>query len=75
MYHDVTQWTTIRHQVLVEGVSRRQIARETGISRVTIRKMLAHPHPPSYGASSRECPELGPYIASVQRMLREGTVD
>jgi len=71
MYHDVTQWTTIRHQVLVEGVSRRQIARETGISRVTIRKMLAHPHPPSYGASSRECPELGPYIASVQRMLRE----
>ena len=34
-----------RRAVCVEW--RRQIARETGISRVTIRKMLAHPHPPT----------------------------
>jgi transposase len=71
MYRDVVQWATIRRRVLVEGVSRRQIARETGISRVTIRKMLAHPHPPPCGPRSRRYPKLGPHTASIRRMLRE----
>jgi transposase len=71
MYRDIAQWATIRRRVLVEGVSRRQIARETGISRVTIRKMLAHPHPPPCGPRSRRYPKLGPHTASIRRMLRE----
>ena len=71
MYRDVAQWSKIRHRVLVEGVSQRQIARETGISRETIRKMLAHPHPQPYGPRSRRYPKLGPHTASIQRMLRE----
>ena len=71
MYRDVAQWAKIRHRILVEGVSQRQVVRETGISRVTIRKMLAHSHPQSYGPRSRRYPKLGPHTASVQRMLRE----
>ncbi len=71
MYGDIAQWSKVRHQVLVEGVSRRQIARETGISGETIRKMLAHPHPQPYGPRSRRYPKLGPHTASIRRMLQE----
>src|SRR4051794_10843336 len=71
MYRDVAQWAKIRYRILVEGVSRRQVVRETGISRKTIRKMLAHPHPQPYGPRSRRYPKLGPHTASVRRMVRE----
>src|SRR5918912_3289801 len=71
MYRDVAQWAKVRHRILVEGVSRRQVVRETGISRKTIRKMLAHPQPQPYGSGSRRYPKLGPHTASIQRMLRE----
>jgi transposase len=55
----------------VEGTSQRQVVRETGVSRATIRKMLAHPYPQPYGPRSRRYPKLGPHTASIQRMLRE----
>jgi transposase len=71
MYRDVAQWLTIRHRVLVGGMPQRQIARETGISPKTIRKMLAHPHPQPYGPRSRRYPKLGPHTASIRRMLQE----
>ena len=38
----------IRHMVLVEGKSQRQVARETGHSRNTIRKMLSDSETPRY---------------------------
>jgi transposase len=71
MYHDVVQWSKIRHRVLVEGISQRQIVRETGINRATVRKMLAYPQPQPYGPRSRSYPKLGPHTASVRRMLQE----
>ncbi len=46
MYRDQMQWITIRHRVLVENVSRSQVARETGIDRKTIWKMIADTYPP-----------------------------
>jgi transposase len=39
----------VRRRVLEEGISRRQLARDTGLSRNTIRKMLRHKMPPPYG--------------------------
>ena len=48
MFRDVTQWTRIRRRVLAGGVSKRQIQRETGISRQTVRKMVEFPIPPGY---------------------------
>jgi transposase len=74
MYRDIAQWLKVRHQVLVEGISQRQIERETGISRDTIRKMLAHPHPQPYGPRSHRCSKLGPHTASIQRMLQENAI-
>jgi transposase len=46
MYRDVQQWLYIRSLVLEKGKSRKQVVRETGISRKTVRKMLADPLPP-----------------------------
>jgi transcriptional regulator with XRE-family HTH domain len=48
MYKDLTQWTRIRRRVLAGGVSQRQIERQTGISRSTIRKMIEFRIPPGY---------------------------
>ena len=55
------------------SISIRQVSRETGISYKTIRKMLDQTLPRPYGPRNHRYPKLGPYIASVQRMLRENT--
>ena len=71
MYRDVAQWSSIRRRILQDGVSIRQVARETGISPKTVRKMLDQPLPKPYRPRSRRYPKLGPHIASVQRMVEE----
>lgn len=71
MYRDVEQWANIRHRVLREGVSIRQVVRETGIDPRTVRKMLDQPLPKPYGPRTSRYPKLGPYTASIQRMLQE----
>ena len=58
MYHDVAQWTMVRRKVLEEGVSRRQLARQTGLSRNTIRKMLLHELPQPYKVRTPKHPAL-----------------
>lgn len=45
MYRDVAQWSGIRRRILEQGTPIRQVVRETGISRKTVRKMLQHPLP------------------------------
>ena len=47
MYRDPKQWTYIRRLILEKGASRRGVARKTGLSRTTVRKMLASPRPPN----------------------------
>src|SRR5215210_3095138 len=71
MYRDVAQWSSIRRQMLRDGVPIRQVARETGISPKTVRKMLDRPLPKPYGPRTRRYPKLGPHIASVRRMVEE----
>lgn len=71
MYRDVVQWSKIRHRILVEGISRRQVIRETGISSKTVSKMLAHTHPQPPAPRTRNYRKLGLHIASIHRMLRE----
>ena len=46
MYTDKDEWLTIRRRVLVEGVSKRQILRETGMHWRTLEKILTHSRPP-----------------------------
>jgi transposase-like protein len=71
MYRDVGQWLDIRHQILVQGVSIRRIASETGIDPSTVRKMRDQPLPLPYGPRDHRHPKLGRHTATVRRMLKE----
>ena len=63
MLRDMQLWAEIRRRVLVDGVSKRQILRETGMHWRTLEKVLANPEPPGYRAKApRGKPKLGPYL-------------
>ena len=50
----------IRRRVLAEGISRRQILRETGMHWLTLQKILAYSQPPGYRQQQpRPCKKLG----------------
>jgi len=64
------QWAEIRRRVLVEGVSRRQILRETGLHWKTLRKVLEHSRPPGYRQRQpRPKRKLGPYVERIRQIL------
>lgn len=55
MYRDQALWKKIQYRILVDGISIREIARVTGISRTTIRKLLINRSPVPYVARPRTC--------------------
>lgn len=60
----------VRRMYFREGKSKREISRNTGISRRTINKMLAHPAPPGYRRKAPiRRPRLGPYIPTIDEIL------
>ena len=66
------QWSEIRRRVLVEGVSRRQIIRETGLHWDTLKKILSHSEPPGYRQQRpRRKTKLGPYLERMKQILKE----
>jgi hypothetical protein len=72
MYQDVTQWTRIRGRVLRGGISQKQIERETGISRQTLRKMIEFPIPPGYRRKKpADRPKLGPCSGLIDHIIKE----
>lgn len=65
------QWAEIRRRVLQEGVSKRQILRETGMHWSTLEKILSHSAPPGYRmAALREKPKLGRYVDRIRHILQ-----
>jgi transposase len=63
-------WEGIRRKVLVEGVSKRQILRETGIHWTTLKKILNHSIPPGYRQTgARHQPKIGPFLGRVRQIL------
>jgi hypothetical protein len=73
MYREVAQWKHIRRRILEDKIAKKQVCRETGISRGTINKMLTHEHPPGYRPRPRHYPKLGPYIPALERLLLNPT--
>lgn len=49
MYSNPSQWRRIRQKLLMPGSSVRSVAKTEGMSRVTLRKILAFESPPGYG--------------------------
>jgi transposase len=66
----------VRHKVLVEGRTQRAVARELGISRVTVQKYLTQATPARYDASARGRPVwevVGPRVAALLAESAEWT--
>jgi transposase len=61
----------IRHQVLVEGRSRRQVAKEFGISRLTVRKYVGETVPSRKAPAPRARPVWEAVQARVETLLTE----
>ena len=63
-------WVTIRRRVLVEGVSKRRILRETGLHWTTLEKILAYDEPPGYRRREpRPRPKVGPYLDRIRQII------
>ena len=72
MYTDMQMWTEIRRRVLVEGVSKRQILRETGMHWRTLEKILTFSEPPGFRLqAARPQPKLGPYLDRIRQIIRD----
>jgi len=66
------QWTQIRRRVLVEGVSKRQILRETQMHWTTLEKILGHSFPPGYRLQGeRKRPKTGAFLDRIRQILDE----
>jgi hypothetical protein len=66
--YKVEVYARIRRAVQVDGMSIRQAAREFGVARKTIRKMLQFSLPPGYERKKPvERPKLGPWLGSSTR--------
>jgi len=63
----------IRHQVLVEGRSQRRVAKEFGISRLTVRKYVAEAAPCRKESGSRARPVWEKVAARVEALLTAST--
>jgi len=71
VYRDMEQWSEIRQRVLRDGVSKRQILRETGMHWQTLEKILSHSVPPGYRLrQARERPKVGPFEARIVQILQ-----
>jgi transposase len=66
----------VRHKVLVEGRAQRAVARELGLSRVTVKKYLTQAVPVPYDASGRRRPvweKVGPRIDALLMTSKDWT--
>ena len=62
----------VRRAVLVEGRSQRAVAREFGISRDMVRKMLRYAVPPGYQRQQAvKRPRLGPWLGVIDAILED----
>jgi transposase len=72
VYRDMQQWADIRRRVLQEGVSKRQILRETGMHWTTLEKILAQSQPPGYRMQKlRQKPKLGPHVSFIRQIIAQ----
>jgi transposase len=70
--YTVELYARVRRAVLVEGRSERKVAREFGLARETVRKMLRHSVPPGYRRKEpAKRPKLGPWLGVIDTILEE----
>ncbi len=68
----VKDWDQIRRAYHAEGKSIREIARETGRARRTVKRMVELDEPPRYRRRGpKRAPKLGPYKERIQELLSQ----
>ena len=68
----VDVYLRVRRAVMVEGKSIREVSREFGLHRDTVRKMLAYSVPPGYRRQTPpRRPKLEPYTGVIDRILED----
>ena len=69
---EVEIYGRVRRAVRVEGMSQRAVARQFGLSRDTVRKMLEYAVPPGYQRQQPiRRPKLGPWLGVVDAILND----
>jgi transposase len=69
---EVEIYGRVRRAVRVEGKSQRAVAREFGLSRETVRKMLQYAVPPGYQRQQPiKRPKLGPWLGVIDAILND----
>ena len=69
----VDQVHVIRHKVLVEGLSRRRVAEEMGVSGNTVRKYLEHSEPVRCSSGARQRPVYERVVGRLESLKEEWT--
>ena len=70
--YTVELYARVRRAVQVEGKSERQVAREYGLARETVRKMLQYSIPPGYRRQQpAKRPKLDPWVGVIEAILQE----
>jgi len=70
--YKVELYGRVRRAVLVDGRSQRAVAREFGISRESVGKMLRYSVPPGYQRQQAvQRPKLGPWVGVIDAILEE----
>jgi transposase len=65
------EWLEIRRRVLVEGVSKRQILRETGMHWKTLKKILFSSSPPGYRRTAMiRKPKIDAFVGRIIQILK-----
>jgi len=67
---DVEQWAELRREHFVRGVSIKQLAGRTGLSRNTVRAALRAPAPPKYQRAPPGS-KLDPFKDEIHRLLKD----
>ncbi|MCA1698825.1 MAG: IS21 family transposase, partial [Actinobacteria bacterium] len=67
---DVEQWAELRREHFVRGVSIKQLASRTGLSRNTVRAALRAPAPPKYQRAPAGS-KLDPFKDEIHRLLKD----
>ena len=66
------QWIELRRKIRNGEVSLRQLHRETGLSRPTLRKIRDNSQPPGYQRSKPvEKSKIGPYLGRIKELAIE----
>src|SRR5260370_36645127 len=70
--YSVEIYGRVRRAVYVEGMSERQVAREFGLARETVRKMLQYAVPPGYQRQQpAKRPKLDAWVGAIDQILEE----